>query len=53
MKFESKLRDPYLDLLKKCLTHSLWPDTYRPMHRPAKVSHPIAHALYPLVYPTV
>jgi O-methyltransferase len=49
----TKLNDPYLVLLKKCLTHYLWADTYRPMHRPARVSHPIAHILYPLLYPPV
>jgi O-methyltransferase len=52
-RFESRIDDPYLGLLKKCLTHYLWADTYRPMHRPAQVSHPIAHVLYPWLYPPV
>src|SRR5437016_8534491 len=43
----SKLDDPYLDLLKKCLTRYIFPDTYRPMRRPAREKHLIAWMLYP------
>jgi O-methyltransferase len=43
----SKLDDPYLDLLKKCLTHYIFPDTYRPMRRPSREKHPIAWTFYP------
>lgn len=43
----SKLDDPYLDLLKKCLTRYIFPDTYRPMSRPSREKHPIAWTFYP------
>ena len=40
----------YLDLMKKCLTRFISPETYRPlMSRPARQLHPIAWAVYPLV----
>ncbi len=44
----SKLHDPYLDLLKKCLTRYIFPDTCRPQarHLSRKV-HPIAWIFYP------
>jgi len=43
----SKLDDPYLDLLKKCLTRYIFPDSYRPLHRPSRDKHPIAWLFYP------
>jgi O-methyltransferase len=44
----SKLDDPYLDLLKKCLTRDIFPETYRPIAgRPSRERHPIAWAFYP------
>jgi O-methyltransferase len=43
----SGLDDPYLDLLKKCLTRSIFPDTYRPLHRPSRNQHPVAWLFYP------
>jgi O-methyltransferase len=45
--FLSKLNDPYLDLLKKCLTRYIFPETYRPLHRPSRDEHAIAWLLYP------
>jgi len=53
MNFESKLDDPYLDLMKKCLTRYSFPDKYRPLHRPSRAGHPSAHFLYPLLHPLV
>lgn len=43
----SKLDDPYLDLLKKCLTRSIFPELYRPLHQPSREKHPIAWMFYP------
>jgi O-methyltransferase len=43
----SKLDDPYLDLLKKCLTRFIFPDAYRPLLRPSRKIHPVAWAFYP------
>lgn len=45
----SKLEDPYLDLLKKCLTHYIFPSNYRPLHRPSRDNHLIAWLFYPAV----
>jgi O-methyltransferase len=45
----SKRDDPYLDLLKKCLTRYIFPDTYRPMHRPSRAGHWVAWSLYPVI----
>jgi O-methyltransferase len=42
-----RLDDPYLDLLKKCLTRYIFPDTYRPLRRPSRKIHPIAWMFYP------
>jgi len=40
----------YLDLLKKCLTRFIFPETYRPIAtRPSGRLHPVAWAIYPLV----
>jgi O-methyltransferase len=40
----------YLDLMKKCLTRFIFPQTYRPIsNRPSRSFHPIAWAVYPLV----
>ena len=45
----SKLNDPYLDLLKKCLTRFIFLDqSYRPLHRPSRRNHPIAWTFYPI-----
>lgn len=43
----SKLDDSYLSVMKKCLTRYIFPDAYRPLHRPARENHPIAWAVYP------
>jgi O-methyltransferase len=46
----SKLNDPYLDLLKKCLTRFIFLEhRYHPMHRPSREKHPIAWTIYPAV----
>jgi O-methyltransferase len=39
----------YLDLMKRCLTRFIFPDTYQPMRRPSRDRHPIAWAVYPSV----
>ena len=40
----------YLDLMKKCLTRFIFPDTSRPINtRPSRRLHPIAWAMYPTV----
>jgi O-methyltransferase len=48
----SKLDDPYLDLLKKCLTRYIFPDRYVfpdtiPLRRPSRDNHPVAWLFYP------
>jgi O-methyltransferase len=43
----SKLDDPYLDLLKKCLTRYAFPDSYYPVRRLSRKRHPIAWTFYP------
>jgi O-methyltransferase len=43
----SKLDDPYLDLLKKCLTRYIFAESYRIMHRPSREKHPIVWMFYP------
>jgi O-methyltransferase len=45
----SKLDDPYLDLLKKCLTRYIFPDSCLLMHRPSGKKHPIAWTFYPAI----
>jgi O-methyltransferase len=45
----SRLDDSYLDLLKKCLTRYVFPDTYHPLHRPSRKIHPVGWVLYPLL----
>ncbi|MGI8853633.1 MAG: TylF/MycF family methyltransferase [Methyloceanibacter sp.] len=42
----------YLDLIKKCLTRSIFPETYLPIKiRPSIRAHPIAWTMYPLITP--
>jgi len=42
----------YLDLIKKCLTRFIFPETYRPIKiRPSRRAHPIPWAVYPMVKP--
>jgi len=42
----------YLDLMKKCLTRSIFPDSYRQIKtRPSRRRNPFAWAMYPLVQP--
>ena len=43
----SKLDDPYLDLLKKCLTRYIFAENYRIMHRPSREKHPMVWMFYP------
>lgn len=47
MKLNDSLATPYLDLMKRCLTRYIFPDTYRPLHRPSRAIHPFAWAIYP------
>ena len=49
MELEPNLTEPYLDLMKKCLTRYIFPDTHRPLHRPSRAKHPIAWSIYPPV----
>src|SRR5215211_2761590 len=45
-----KINDPYLDLLKKCLTRFIFPDnTWSPVHPPSRENHPIVSRLYPVI----
>jgi O-methyltransferase len=40
----------YLDLMKKCLTRSIFPERYRPIaRRPSMRVHPFAWTMYPLI----
>jgi O-methyltransferase len=40
----------YLDLMKKCLTKFIFPETYQPIRiPPSRRHHPIVSAIYPLV----
>jgi O-methyltransferase len=50
-KMLSKLDDPYLGLLKKCLTRYIFPDNYRPIHRPSRAKYPFAWMLYSALAP--
>ena len=44
----------YVDLIKRCLTRSIFPETYRPINiRPSIRTYPIAWAMYPLVIPVL
>jgi O-methyltransferase len=44
----------YLDLMKKCLTRFIFPETYRPVKsRPPIRLYPFAWAMYPLVTPVL
>jgi O-methyltransferase len=47
MEATSDQAQPYLDLMKKCLTRYIFPDTYRPLQRPSRAKHPVAWSLYP------
>src|SRR5438105_1005067 len=42
----SKLDDPYLDLLKKCITRYLFSDDWRPLFWPSPEKHPIRSMFY-------
>jgi O-methyltransferase len=40
----------YLDLMKKCLTRFIFPETYRPINvRPSRQFHPVAWTIYPAI----
>jgi O-methyltransferase len=44
----------YLDLMKKCLTRFIFPETFRPIKsRPSISNHPFAWAMYPLAVPAL
>lgn len=44
----------YLDLMKKCLTRFIFPDTQRQIRaRPSRREHPVAWTIYPLVAPVL
>ncbi len=48
----SEAGEMYLDLMKKCLTRSVFPDSYRQIKtRPSRRRNPVAWAMYPLVEP--
>ena len=49
MTIESELAESYLDLMKKCLTRFIAPETFRPFSRPSPLQHPFAWAAHPLV----
>jgi O-methyltransferase len=49
MVFRPRLDELYLDLMKKCLTRSIFPDTHRPVHRPPWNVSPLGWAAYPLL----
>lgn len=49
MKLESKPAEMYLDLMKKCLTRYIFPETYRPLRRPPLT---IKHFLW-FAYPPI
>jgi len=39
----------YLDLMKKCLTRLIFPDIWRPTHRPSMRHQPFSRTVYPLL----
>ena len=47
MEIKNNPADAYLDLMKKCLTRYIFPETYRPLGRPSRAIHPLAWAVYP------
>lgn len=47
MQHESDLAKSYLDLMKKCLTRSVFPDTHQPLGRPSRGTHPVAWLVFP------
>lgn len=49
MRLEGNLAGSYLDLLKKCLTRYVFPDIYRPVRRPSRMTHPFEWAVYPQI----
>lgn len=53
MAFQPCVGELYLDLMKKCLTRSIFPDTHRPLHRPSRNINPLAWAVYPLLAKTL
>lgn len=48
-KIESNFAEPYLDLMKKCLTRYIFPDKTRPLDRPSRTRHPLAWVVYPSI----
>lgn len=46
MKLESTVAEPYLDLMKNCLTRYIFPDSLRPLRRPSRATHAFAWAVY-------
>ncbi len=47
MKMESRAAELYLDLMKKCLTRYIFPETVRPLRRPPLTIKHIAWVAYP------
>jgi O-methyltransferase len=47
MKIEPNLAEPYLDLMKKCLTRYIFPETLRPLRRPSRPKRALLWAIYP------
>src|SRR5580704_3828545 len=47
MKIEPNLAEPYLDLMKKCLTRYIFPETLRPLRRPSHPKRALLWAIYP------
>lgn len=46
---EPNVSEIYLDLLKKCLTRTIFPDAYRVLRRPDPRRRAFAYAVYPLL----
>jgi O-methyltransferase len=49
MTIESTSAELYLDLMKKCLTRSIFPETYAPVHRPPLTIKHLQWFLYPSI----
>ncbi len=49
MELQTAQAAPYLELMKKCLTRSIFPETLRPFARPTRSLHPVAWAVFPLI----
>jgi O-methyltransferase len=47
LRLEPNASGLYLDLLKKCLTRTIFPDAYRALSRPDRRRHTFAYAVYP------